>query len=357
MVTATREALSVNSVTKADVLKLIPRQFISPVFWIRHYNREVVIGTIGDRGGGKSGSDAVLAMTDFMLMGKPVWSNMDIGADIEINDDAARQFGLKGGGVASFHSQPLEKDALLGLDERYRNGCLVIEEINVQYSNVRRFMTNTNVEFNEVCQQLRKFRTSLIYNVIDEMFIDPQLRALTDIFIRTYDTGFDIDARSVRKPLGVDFSWRVYPMSGYLAGEQGRYAITKKPLDRIYLHFAPWRGIYDSMQHQEKGKYSTTKKEREASLKANITADSSPEMEREMAEWRWLIERVRQWRQDGIKTLSSSQLVQMLGRPITRAIREALPVWGVTWDNYNQCYAVSSYRVEDNAPSPAKVLT
>ena len=176
-------------IAKEDLLKLIPKLHINQgnyLFYQEYLDREYVLGTIGDRGGGKSGTDAVVSFVDFMLRGKPVWSNMKIQCDIFVGDESAREAGLGSGGVAHYESLPLEKGALLKLDERYRDGCLVIEEINVQYSNVRRFMSNTNVDFNEVCQQLRKFKTSMIYNVIDEMFIDSQLRALTDIFIKTY---------------------------------------------------------------------------------------------------------------------------------------------------------------------------
>lgn len=76
MATATREALSAiekaKPVTKEDVLKLIPQFEINPIFKRQHLNRELVIGSIGERGGGKSGSDAVISISDFMLAGKPL---------------------------------------------------------------------------------------------------------------------------------------------------------------------------------------------------------------------------------------------------------------------------------------------
>jgi len=224
----TDTAAEVQSNSKQAILQMIPQYEISPIFTREHLDREIVLGTIGDRGGGKSGSDAVIATVEFLLAGKPVWSNMVISCDITIDDETAMKYGLNSGGVAHYESLPLDKDALLKLYETYREGCLLIEEINVQYSNVRRFMTNTNIDFNETCQQLRKFKVSLLYNVIDEMFIDPQLRSLTDIFISTYDTAFDLDSLDRKKPAGLDFCWKIYPMTGYLRGEQGRYLAIKK---------------------------------------------------------------------------------------------------------------------------------
>ena len=315
MVTAVPEAPSTKRViTKEDVLKLIIIKMINRgnyLFYKPHLKREYVLGTVGDRGGGKSGSDAVISIVDFMLRGKPVWSNMLIEYDILVDDELAQQEGLNSGGLVHYESLPIEKDKLLKLDETYRKGCLVIEEINVQFSNVRRFMSNTNIESNELYQQLRKFETSLIYNVIDEMFVDPQLRALTDIFIRTYDTAFDLDSLLRHKKPGLDFCWQVYSYSGYLNGEQARYALTHKS-SKCFFKFAPWHGVYDSMQHQIKGVYSLNKREKEAAEKQKLLVESSDEMEDTVNEWQWLIDNVRRLKNSGIEYLEASQLWQVL---------------------------------------------
>lgn len=356
----TQEAPSVDKervLTKEDVLKLIPKFYINRgeyLFYQEYLDREYVLGTIGDRGGGKSGSDAVVSIVDFMLRGKPVWSNMKIGCDIFVDDIAAREVGLSSGGVAHFESLPLEKGELLRLDERYRDGCLVIEEINVQYSNVRRFMSNTNIDFNEVCQQLRKFKASMIYNVIDEMFIDSQLRALTDIFIRTYDTAFDKDAMARRKKPGLDFCWQLYSMTGYLNGEQGRYARTHKA-DKCYFRFAPWRGVYDDKQHQEKGTYSLNKREREAALKAGLSVESSEEMEETINEWQWLIDKVLQLKKAGQTEIHARPLwafLDIASRGLTpNYMGTVLPAFGIKhdkWDNREKdhLYKIETYDVE-----------
>lgn len=325
--------------TREDILKLIPGRYIDSVVIRPHLDRELVIGTIGDRGGGKSATDAVLSIVAFMMHGKPVWSNMKIKLDLEISDSLARENGLSYGGVAHYESLPLEKEALLKLDDSYRGGCLVIEEINVQYSNVRRFMTNTNINFNEVCQQLRKFRTSMFYNVIDEMFIDSQLRALTDVFIMSYDTAFDMDSLAKHKQTGLDFNWRIYPMSGYLQGEQGRYAITKKPL-KCYFHFGRWRGIYDSMKHQEKGRYSQTTKEQ------NATLESSPEVNAFNKEWGWLGEKIIALRDRGVEYLKGPELSNTIGCPLTEKVKMALQNFGVGYDRFHQAYSVDNYNLE-----------
>ena len=358
----TLEAPSIErAIAKEDVLKLIPKFKINggrPLFYQDYLDREYVLGTIGDRGGGKSGSDAAIGIVDFLIRGKPVWSNMKIAVDLLVDDEHAREARLNSGGVAHFESLPLEKDSLLKLDERYRNGCLVIEEINVQYSNVRRFMSNTNVDFNEVCQQLRKFKTSLIYNVIDEMFIDSQLRALTDMFIRTYDTAFDRDAMARRKQPGLDFCWQVYSMTGYLNGEQGRYAVTHKAT-KCYFRFAPWRGIYDDKQHQVHGTYSLSKREREAAAKVGLSVESSGEMEETMNEWAWLIDNVRKLKRSGIEYLEAHQLWQVLeiiehGKT-PQQVGVILPSFGITKHHQNKygkwVFKIETFELDNEANS------
>ncbi len=343
--------------TKEDVLKLLIRRRINRgnyLFYIPHLNREYVLGTIGDRGGGKSGSDAVISIVDFMLRDKPVWSNMKIACDIGVGDELAQSAGLNSGGVVHYESLPIEKDKLLKLDETYRRGCLVIEEINVQFSNVRRFMTNTNIESNELYQQLRKFETTLIYNVIDEMFIDSQLRALTDIFLRTYDTAFDQDAMARKKKTGLDFCWRIYPYSGYLNGEQGKYdRVRNQNITKVFFKFAPWQGVFDTWQHQERGVYSLSKREREAMAKAGMRVESSDDMEKHTNGWEWLETNARKLKNSGVKELVAWQLWQVLElaehniNPKETGFLDMLGIYGIHLSHRRNKYGERLYLIED----------
>ena len=193
--------------------------------------------------------------------------------------------------------------------------------------------------------QLRKYRALLIYNVINEMFIDPQLRSLTDIFIRTYDTAFDVDALERHKPNGLDFSWKIYPMTGYLRGEQGKYSNTHEAIGPVYLNFEPWRGIFDSMKHQEQGKYTktTSQKNRDAEAAA-LGVESSPEIVAHAKRWGWLEQKVLSYMKANPKrsTLEDGELPMLLGRSLTPAIKRELKVFGIHWDNEEQCYDLPS---------------
>ncbi len=309
----TQEAPSLKAVTRQDVLNLIPRFEIRSLFRRSHLKRERVIGFIGQRGEGKSAGSASTAVVDHLFWGETVWSNMAISCDIDIDDTTAQKYGLRYGGIAHFASQPLEKEALLKLDDKYRGGCLVIEEINVQYSQVRRAMSNTNVDFNMVCQELRHFGTSLIFNVIDEMFIDSQLRGLTDVFVKVEDTAYSLENMKQRKAPGLDFKWVVYPMSASICGREQSYYITKKPLLPWYFHFGRFRGIYDDKYMQRKGTYSMKLKGSKKEIDAGMTTESSPEMREHMDKWHWLYQEMAKRFQGGAIEVDRYHLFDELG--------------------------------------------
>ena len=323
--------------TKEDNLKRIVALHFEYILYHEHLKRETVIGVIGDRGGGKSAASATWGFINFMLDDKPVWSNMKISFGIKVDDEIARELSggdLKTGGLVVYKSLPLDKTALLRLDDTYRDGCLVIEEINVQFANARRFMANTNIDFNLVCQQLRKFNTSLVYNVIDEMFVDIQLRSLTDVFIKTHDKAFEINNLIHKTEKGNDFSWKVYPWTGYFAGEENKYEFTKKTLPLVTFHFASLHGLFDSTKHQEKGVYSQPR------------AESSKEMKEYMDKWEWLTEKAIALKGSEQDHYESYELSQFLGRPLTKPIKAELRTWGIYWDNREQWYVIN----HDNEP-------
>lgn len=218
-----------------------------------HLNREIIIGLIGQRGEGKSGTGACLSLVDFMIDGIPCFSNMAIACKMVIEDDIAQDVGFKKGGIVAYGSQPFNKRALLQEGARFKNSVLFIDEINVEFAEARRAMSNTNLFFNRLVQELRHYVISLIYTAISEMHIDSRLRELTDVFIKVEDTALSAENLASRKPPGVDFKWVIYPMTRMLMGQS--YYITHKPLPPRYFNFARYRGIYDDKEVQGEGKY------------------------------------------------------------------------------------------------------
>jgi hypothetical protein len=179
---------------------------------------------------------------------------MEIGHTIDISDEKAQKFGFHHGGVVTYQSEKLDPRRLLRLDPEYNNGIVYTDEVNMEFAEARRSMSNTNLLVDTVAQQIRKYENWWIYTVINEMFVDSRLRDLTDIFIRCQDTALTIDGLEKRKPVGIDFKWTIYPMSGYLHGEEGKYSVTHKADPPVLFHFEPLRGIYNNRQAQAVGK-------------------------------------------------------------------------------------------------------
>ena len=73
--------------TREDVLRMIVGLKLDPILRRQHLKREVIIGLVGLRGDGKSGSGAVIALLDYMMSGNPVWSNMPIKTAIQVDDE------------------------------------------------------------------------------------------------------------------------------------------------------------------------------------------------------------------------------------------------------------------------------
>jgi hypothetical protein len=282
--------------TREDILKKIVGLELKPIFKRQHLNREVIIGLVGLRGDGKSGSGAVIALLDYLMNGEPVWSNMAIGVSITVDDATARKWTngtMKHGGTVTFRSQPLDKEGLLRFDPRYNHGCYFVDEINMEFAESRRAMSNTNLYMDRVAQQLRKYQNSLIYTVINEMFVDSRIRELTDIFIRCEDTALSMEGLAARKPTGVDFKWTIYPMSGYMLGREQSYYVTKRPLSPVYLHFEPWRGIYNDKLAQAQGKmkygFNLTEKASNATLGiGEVETKQSAETVDNIVQFKWL---------------------------------------------------------------------
>jgi len=281
--------------TREDVLRMIVGLRLNPILRRQHLKREVIIGLVGLRGDGKSGSGAVIALLDYMLSNNPVWSNMAIQTAIKVEDSTAIELthgALRRGGLVPYASKELDKEGLLRFDPQYHDGCYFIDEINMEFAEARRAMSNTNLFMDRVAQQLRKYQNSLIYTVINEMFVDGRIRELTDIFIRCEDTALSIDGLEHHKPTGVDFKWTIYPMSGYLCGRENSYYVTKRPLPPVYLHFEPFRGIYNDKQAQAVGKMKYgvqfTSQDGEGDMSMSMGMEQSAGIKGKVDEWGWL---------------------------------------------------------------------
>lgn len=237
------EARSLAEIIKYEV-PLLPECFRH-----RHLKRKPKIGVIGEPGSAKSVTTGFLVLKLYFIWGEPVWANMPIKYTYDVPGEIADKYGLEAG-HAVFESQEIDSIKLLRMQGDYTGGALVFDEINVKLADSLKTTSNVNFYFNQIDQQLRKDGDGLIYNTIDEMWVDPRLRGLTDIFIKCEDMALTEGGLKAKKPEGVDIRWTVYPMTSMY---NGRPYSKYHEADVFYFKASQYWGIVDTFYRQSTG--------------------------------------------------------------------------------------------------------
>lgn len=213
---------------------VIPQRFIN---FGRNTKLSKCIGIIGPRGSCKSIAAAAMGIVDYLIPGYKLISNMQV------------QWGIKVGDMmAGYYSDELDKMALLKFNIE-DNVAALVDEVNIEFSEARRSMSNRNIIFNKILQQLRKRAMNVIYTVQHEMWIDNRLRWQTDIFIKTRDVCLKPGGIFLPYEFGEYASWRVYDMSGVFG--QGSYAETMTPvIDDWRFNAKQWWNTFDTKEIQ-----------------------------------------------------------------------------------------------------------
>jgi hypothetical protein len=165
-----------------------------------------VIGFVGPRGSGKSVGAARTVILDYMLRSKTVWSNMEIGFNRIYNGNSIPAV-----------SRSLDRLSLGELDEVYSKGIIYVDEVNLMME-ARRSMSQGNLMFSYILQQLRKRQLTIIWSAQSEQHCDDRLRFQTDIIISCSDV-------SITRPnceIGALSIWKAYDFSGIVKGTTHR---------------------------------------------------------------------------------------------------------------------------------------
>jgi hypothetical protein len=218
--------------------------------------RSLIIGFIGARGSGKSVGASRMAIWEYMLHGYDVWSNMDIAFTLN----------WKGKPVKEYHSKPLDDISLTNLDDIYQNGLLLVDEVNMEFSEARRSMSNKNLMFSYILQQLRKRRMNLIWTAQSEMHCDDRLRFQSDFIIMCKDQSLVVGSKC---GVGEISSWRVHDTSGIKTGELAK-TVEEMIVAEWYIWNKPWWNSFDTLQLQ-----GISRKRAEAAAAANNSIDRS----------------------------------------------------------------------------------
>lgn len=287
-----------------------------------HLNRDWIIGLVGERGSGKSLGGANIALRDFMMNVEPCWSNMQIKMQVDVDDQAAAYYGVKGGSV-TYEAGHIDKQAFLALDSRYEGGCLFFDEFNLEYGEARRSSANVNLMTDRAIQQLRKMQCGLVYTVLNEMYVDTRIRENTDIFIRCSDVAFNPLNLQGRMEQGVVFEWLLYAMSTKFAGNGMTYADTHKPIGPIKMQLKHIWNAIDTMERQAAGmtKYTETK----SLIPLHLPED--PVVVQDRDRWGWLDERLTKFYENHA---DDGDFIEILGSQFRAELGVPEGLWGTT---------------------------
>ncbi len=193
-----RAGLSGDEIIALLIEHYLPFRF----FKVGHFKRmPLVIGLIGMRGSGKSASMVGIAITDWLLRGKPVWSNVPISVRV-VYKDAEK----------TFESLPLERIEMLDLAAGYRDGLVCVDEVNLEGAEAMRTMSGANLAFSGVMQQIRKRNLSVLWTCQGWEWLDNRLRFQSDFVISCRDAFLAKEYGS--HALGERSVWRVHDLSG-----------------------------------------------------------------------------------------------------------------------------------------------
>ncbi|MFC1904969.1 zonular occludens toxin domain-containing protein [Chloroflexota bacterium] len=196
-------------------------------------NREVVIGFIGARGSGKSCGAAMVAVIDFLLRGIPVWSNMNVTCRVAYK-----------GAEKIYTTEPLDKRAIFNPANMYHEGCLLIDEINMEVADSLRSNSRTSLAFANVLQQIRHRGLSLMYTVQAERWITNRVRFGTDLYTWCNDAAIGLSNGN----RGVKSQWRIFDYSGIITGKE--FITGAQPISRKTVWIRPFWKLYDTMELQ-----------------------------------------------------------------------------------------------------------
>ncbi len=331
-------------------------QYEVPILPFRHFHlkRKPKIGVIGQPGEGKSITIAFLALNQFMIFGEPCWSNLPIKYTYKVGDAIASDYGLVAGD-AMFASNPLDKFRLIKMDGGYQDGVIVLDEINIEFADALKSTTNVNFYFDQADQQLRKDRNGLVYSTIDEMWIDPRLRSITDIFVICEDTALDPEGLLNSKAEGHDIRWKIYPMTRMFNGHTWNEAHT---VYTCIFHARQFWGIMDTYHKQATGrKYAVDLFKETAPY--SLSSGANQVAVREYSKWGSLYDAIAKLRDEGVRILPPGQMWSYLRQyyPNTdvRQLGQQLSIMGIkrTW-GYKGDYIIDLFKLEK--PKLEKVL-
>jgi len=183
-------------------------------------NISTVLGLIGHRGSCKTASAVYMMIFDYLIRGKPVYSNVEIAVRVRYRDCEK-----------DFHSQPWTGSDMLSIEGDTRGGVVFVDEINLAAAGSAKRMSNANLDWNNELQQLRKKQLNVIWTAQSWKTVDDLTRWQSDWVIETQDCFNDRSYKAICP--GDKVKWTVFELSGL----SGQFDLAYELEHRFLLHY------------------------------------------------------------------------------------------------------------------------
>lgn len=304
--------------------------------------RDVAYGFIGDRGTGKSTTQADLAIHDHMMLEEPCWSNLKIRAKLKIDNhmdqalwemEQITGIEIKTDPLPIYESLPLDPNLLLSPECPYQGGCIVVDEINIELADSWRTMSNDALASSDMMQTLRKLKSAFIFSCISEMFVPNRIRDAVDIYFKLQDYAFVNESQLYGQGQGHDFKLEMYPMTGKFAGYRNTFARLREPYLTLQVHGRDLWGIVDTWDRRERQKHTSSlyKQLVQDAVSEVQESDTMTEHDYEVAqseivrttenEWGWLLNHpfIRKMYETGAQ-VRASELIANLASDVPKGV-------------------------------------
>lgn len=329
------------SLRMENYLKQYVRETVIPYRFL-NYDRLVklskCIGLIGPRGSCKSLTAAAMGIIDYLIPGYELISNMEIKWALKLADY-----------IVGYRSTELDQAEFLNFDTR-DNVAVMIDEVNIEFSEARRSSTNRNLIFNKILQQLRKKKMNLVYTVQHEMWVDNRLRYQTDFFIRCQDICLKPGGIYLPFEFGEFATWTIYDMSGFLG--QGSYQETNKPvIENWKVPTKKWWGCYDTslIQGEEQQSYGRVQGD-------EISLQRSEYIVKQEENVATVMDTIKSLHDDGIELIKTNVLYDLLGIKTQKGkiyVGKILKDMGIKYQTWNKSFKIPT--ADLNKPETMRV--
>lgn len=211
-----------------DIIQRMIRYYIPwRLFNFPEFEHEaIVIGLLGRRGAGKTASAVYMAIFDYLIRGKPVFSNVDIA--VKVFYKAAAKL---------FTSNQWNGVDLLNLPGA-EGGVVIGDEANISLGDSSRYSSGANLALTNDLQQIRKRNLNVIWSAQKFGTVDSRTHFQTDFFIEIEDCYHLKKYKPFCK--GDKCYWRCFDNAGLSGLYDFEYSLTH----RYISQYPCWEGMH-----------------------------------------------------------------------------------------------------------------